>query len=397
MNPSVSDPVITPLPKEAPVAASRKLFTIGLPAASDPADHRFALTPEGAQQLIENGFEIVMQRGAAAPIHYPDSRYAECGVKIVERAQAWSADIVIQLSRVNRADVAMMRRGAMLLTLLKPLQATRDDIKALLEAHIITVALDMVEDMDGNRPFADILAEITGRAAIVGAVSLLADSFGGKGILLGGVTGVVPCEVTVIGSGRAARAAAGSAFGNGALVRMFDNDIYSLRRAERDLNCRVVTSALHRRVLLNALRTADVVINTPVEPAMVFDTEAIATMKKGVIIFDLTERAGADFPGVTKCCVGPDMAIPTLKGTQRRVCYTNVVNAVARTTAMALSNSLLTMLTRLVDCDGMTNALRLLPGVRSAVVTFFGKPVNADVAKKAGVRQADINIFLTLS
>lgn len=397
MTTSASDPVITPLPKEAPVAASRKLFTIGLPAAADPADHRFPLTPEGAQQLIENGFEIVMQRGAAARIHYPDSRYAECGVRIVERQQAWSADIVIQLSRVSRSDVAMMRRGAMLLTLLKPLQATSDDIRALLEAHIITVALDMVEDMDGNRPFADILAEITGRAAIVSAVSLLADSFGGKGILLGGVTGVVPCEVTVIGSGRAARAAASSAFGNGALVRMFDNDIYSLRRAERDLNCRVVTSALHRRVLLNALRTADVVINTPVEPTLVFDAEAIATMKQGVIIFDLTDRRGADFPGVTRCCVGPDMATPSIQGTQRRVCYTNAVNAVARTTAMALSNSLLTMLTRLVDCDGMTNALRLLPGIRCAVVTFFGKPVNADVARKAGVRQADINIFLTLS
>lgn len=396
MTTSATDNVITPMPKEAAVARGRRLFSIGLPASTDPTDHRFALTPEGARQLIERGYEIIMERGAAASIHYPDDRYAECGVIIAERTRAWSADIVIQLSRVRRADVALMRRGAMLLTLLKPLRATRDDIKALLDAHIITVALDMIEDTAGNRPFADIMAEIDGRAAIVSAVSLLTDSFGGKGILLGGVTGVVPCEVTVIGSGIAASAAARTAAGNGALVRMFDDDIYSLRRAEHHLDCRIITSALHRRVLLNALRTADVVINTPTASPLSFDTEAMAAMKKGVLIFDLTERAGADFPGVATRSIGLEPGISTAP-TARRICYINASNAVARTTAMALSNTLLTMLSHIIDCDGMTNALRLLPGVRCAVVTFLGKPVNGDVARKAGMRHADINLFLTLS
>lgn len=389
---TVADPVIIPQPKQASIGSPRKLFTIGLPASSDSTDHRFPLTPEGARLLVDRGFEILMQRSAADSIHYTDTQYTECGVRIVERSQAWGADIVIHLSRVKRSDVAMMRRGAMLLTLLRPLRATADDIRALLSAHIVTIGLDLIEDSFGNRPFADILAEIAGRAAIVSAVGLLSDSFGGKGILLGGATGVIPCEVTVIGSGIAARAAAAAAAGNGALVRMFDNDIYSLRCAERELGCRVVSSALHPRVLLNAMRSADVVVYAPAETSVKFPDGALSALKRGVLIFDLTDRPGADFPGIAVSEVCADTQVQP-----RPTCYLNASNAVARTTAMAVSNTLLTMLSGLLDCDGMTNALRLLPGVRAAVLTFLGKPVNKDIAAKAGIRQTDINIFLTLS
>lgn len=390
--------VIIPQPQEAAMDTPRKLFTIGLPAPSDPTDHRFPLTPEGARQLTDRGFEILMQRGAAATIHYTDAQYAECGVQLVEATRAWGADIVIQLARVSRADVGRMRRGAMLLTLIRPLRAAADDIKALLEQHIVTIALDLIEDTRGNLPFADILAEIAGRAAIVSAVSLLADSLGGKGILLGGATGVVPCEVTVIGSGIAARAAAAAAVGNGALVRMFDDDIYSLRCAEHFLGSGVVTSALHPRVLVNALRSADVVVYATESRQAPLSEEALSAMKRGVLIFDLTDRPGAAFPGITACNIGAGLdALPLAGDTQRRLCYLNAHNAVARTTAMALSNTLLTMLSDLLDCEGMTNAMRLLPGVRTAVLTFMGKPVNKEIARRAGMRQADINIFLTLS
>ena len=149
---------------------------------------------------------------------------------------------------------AAIAAEAMLLTLLHPSMQDPATIAVLLKRSITAIALDLVEDRRGMTPFADILSEIDGRAAVALASSMLADPTAGKGILLGGVTGIVACETTIIGSGIAACAAARSAAGLGATVRMFDNDVYSLRRAIRELGQQVIGSALHPHVLHNALR-----------------------------------------------------------------------------------------------------------------------------------------------
>ena len=209
--------------------------------------------------------------------------------------------------------------------------------------------------------------------------------------------GIVPCEVTVIGSGISACAAARSADGAGALVRMFDHDVYRLRRAERQLGGRVVTSALHPRVLSNALRTADVVIYTGVNPLPVFDRETVDLMKRGVIIFDLTSDCGRAFPSVPTIDLALASPLDISLTEPSRACYINAGSAVARTAAMALSNTFITMLRDLVDCEGVTNALKLLPGLQCAALTFLGKPVSAEVARKVGMRHVDVNIYLTLS
>ncbi|MDE5805751.1 MAG: hypothetical protein K2H58_05760, partial [Paramuribaculum sp.] len=373
------------------------LFSIGLPRCTDPGERRFPLTPEGAGMLVEQGFQIWMQEGAAETIHYTDNQYASKGVRICGRDEALRADIVMHLAPLQPADIRKMRRGALLLTLSSMCRLTAATVRTLLERAIITVAIDLIHDSHGNSPFADILAEIDGRAAMARASSLLADSVHGKGILLGGVAGIVPCEVTVIGSGISACAAARSADGAGALVRMFDHDVYRLRRAERQLGGRVVTSALHPRVLSNALRTADVVIYTGVNPLPVFDRETVDLMKRGVIIFDLTSDCGRAFPSVPTIDLALASPLDISLTEPSRACYINAGSAVARTAAMALSNTFITMLRDLVDCEGVTNALKLLPGLQCAALTFLGKPVSAEVARKVGMRHVDVNIYLTLS
>lgn len=386
-----------PLEQPLATATSRRRLTIGLPACNDGAERRFPLTPEGSAMLIDKGFEIVMEAGAAASIHYADSQYAASGVSIASRHEALRCDIVMHMAPMSCADIRNMRRGAMLLTLSSICRLTADTVRALLDRSILTIAVDLVKDERGNRPFADILSEIDGRAAMARASSLLADSVHGKGILLGGVAGIVPCEVTVIGSGIAACAAARSADGAGALVRMFDNDVYRLRRAERELDNRVVTSALHPRVLENALRTADVVIYTGVSPVPVIDARTIALMKRGVIIFDLTADCGKAFPSVPAIDLALASPLDISLTEPSRACYINAGSAAARTAAMALSNTFNTMLSSITDCDGLTNALKLLPGLQCAALTFFGKPVNPDIARIAGMRHVDLNIYLTLS
>lgn len=393
----------SPTPQEQPsaTACARKRLTIGLPSSSDASERRFPLTPEGAGILVEQGFTVNIQEGAGKPIHYTDRQYAACGASITSRGEALRSDVVIHLSPLQPCDVMQMRRGAMLLTLLQPWRQTAEGIRALLSRAIMGVALDLVEDRRGNRPFAEILAEVAGRASVAIGSSLLADAVHGKGILLGGIAGVVPCEATVIGSGIAACAAARSALGNGAIVRMFDNDTYSLRNACRELGPGLIASALHPRVVRSALRTADIVICGELSPETrafsTFDSEVVSEMKKGVIIFDLSHRCGNTFPSLRCVDLASMSPLDLDPMNTSRVVYVNAGSAVPRTSAMALSNTFITMFSDILSCDGVINTLRLVPGIQKAVFTFMGKTVNAEIAAIARMRPLDISIFLTLS
>lgn len=389
-----------PTPLEEPVAVrqSRRLFTIGLPKCiNDLAERRFPLTPEGAGILVEQGFDVIMEQGAADTIHYTDTQYTAAGVRVATRREALGCDIVMHLAPMDPADIRRMRRGAMLLTLSSLRKLTQSYVRALLDHGVLAIAIDLIEDDRGNRPFADILAEIDGRAAMARAAALLADSVHGKGILLGGVAGIVPCEVTVIGAGIAGCAAARAAYGAGAMVRLFDHDVYRLRQAERELGGMVVSSALHPRVLAGALRSADVVVYAGVDPGMTVDSRQAEQMKRGVIVFDLTDCPGRAFASIPTIDLALASPLDISPDGPSRACYVNAGSAAARTAAMALSNTFITMLSQMSTCDGVTNALKLQPGLQHAALTFMGRPVNRTVALVAGVRLVDISIFLTLS
>lgn len=385
----------TPLEQLLEIAVNRNQISIGLPKSDNPADRRFPLTPEAAKMLVDKGFIVKMQEGGAQSIHYTDYRYQQCGVDIVERGEALKCDIVISLSAIDPIDARLLRRGAMLFTMFD--SAVKDErmLKMLIHNNITTVALDLVEDGRGNRPFSDILSEISGRASIALASSLLADPEHGKGILLGGIAGIVPCEVTILGSGMDACAAASSAIGLGAMVRMFDNDVYRLRAALRGLGPGVSGSALHPHVLQGALRSADVVIATDLRPGLTISADVVDDMKKGVIIFDL-DSIHPTFPSLPQ--IDPGYGItPADTDIGIRPCYVHPENGVPRTAAMALSNALLTMLNDFTACDGSVNALMLTRGMQKAALTFMGKPVNTTVARITGMRHVDIKLIIQFS
>lgn len=386
---------LTPQPQPCDTLTERRRLTIGLPACRDASERRFPLTPEAAGRLVEAGFEVKVENGAGAPINYTDEQYAAAGVTVTSRADALTADVVVSVAALSAADAARLRRNSVLLTLTAPTLRSPETAAELLKRKILTLALDLLRDREGNTPIADILAEIDGRASVALAASLLADPRRGKGILLGGVAGVIPCEVTIIGSGIAAVAAARSAAGLGAVVRMFDDDIYSLRRAAMQLGQGVITSVLHPKVLSGAFRSADVVVVTA--DNFKAGSSLSAVMKRGVVVMDLTHGHGRAFPAmraIDLATVSASDPSATLPG---RLCLTNAGSAVARTAAMALSNSLITLLQRIGSCDCSASMLRIGPEIRCAALTFMGHPVNRMMAEAVGTGPVDISIFLTLS
>lgn len=390
----------------------RTRATIGLPKCFNRAEKRFPLTPEAVGALTRMGFAVKMEAGAAAYIHYSDEAYVNAGAHICSREDTLQSDIVIHLAPLAISDIRRLRRGAMLMSLANfSRKGAEEVIKELLSRRIINIAIDLVRDGQDNRPFGDILSEIAGRSAMTIAASMLADPVNGKGILLGGIAGVIPCEVTVIGSCLAAGAAARSAMGLGATVRLFDDDVYRLRTALRQLGGGVIGSSLHPRVLESALRTADIVVVTGRDRELPIDGDVTALLKRNALIFDLSETPGKAFPKLIpvdlgeldthKCnsATGFSM-VNELNGGEaacRRYCFINPGSTVPRTAAMALSDTFIMLLNQIADADGSGTRLPITPGLQQAVLTFMGKAVNQTVADLAGIRYTDINILLSLS
>ncbi len=182
---------LTPLPSPLEAATCRRRLTIGLPKCMTRSERRFPLTPEAARNLTERGFCLLMEPGAAESIHYPDGAYSKGGVRFVTRRETLQADIVIHLAPLSVPDIGQLRKGALLLTLANfGRREGQEVVRRLLERRVINIAIDLIVDGYGHRPFADVMAEVSGRAAVTIASGMMADSERGKGILMGGVAGV---------------------------------------------------------------------------------------------------------------------------------------------------------------------------------------------------------------
>lgn len=399
-----------PMEEAVATASPRRRVQIGLPKCANRAEKRFPLTPEAVAALTARGFKVLIEEGAASSIHYPDSAYVKAGARKAGRAETLGADIVIHLAPLDVADIRLLRKGAMLLTLANlDRPNAREVIEQLLARRVINIAIDRIRDEQGNLPFGDILSELNGRSALTIAAAMLADPVNGKGILLGGIAGVIPCEVTIIGSCLAACAAARSAMGLGAVVRLFDDDVYRLRTALRQLGGGVIGSSIHPHALENALRSADIIVITGAGHPLPLEGKIDGVLKRKVLIFDLSEAPGCALPGMKPVDMGAFDDSQGTSGTtyalfnreadssSPRPCFVNAGSAVPRTTAMALSDTFITLLSRIADCGGAGTMLPLTPGLQGAVLTFMGKAVNEDVARLAGVRCTDIRLLLSLS
>lgn len=409
-----------PIPLEAPVetATRQRRASIGLPKCLNRSEKRFPLTPEAVAALTRHGFSVLFEEGAADSIHYSDAAYLKAGARRVGRLETLQADIVIHLAPLAVADIRLLRRGALLLSLANFTRGNaKEVILELMHRRIINIAIDLIRDDAGNRPFGDILSEINGRSALTLAAAMLADPVNGKGILLGGIAGVIPCEVTIIGSCLAACSAARSALGLGAMVRLFDDDVYRLRTALRQLGGGVIGSSIHPHALENALRSADILVITGEGNQLPVEGNVDCILKRKVLVFDLSDHPGTALRGLVPVDLGEFGQDADLRASAyallndrmaasaddpaarplRRPCFVNSGSAVPRTTAMALSDTFITLLNHISSCEGTGAILPLTPGLQEATLTFMGKAVNTEVARLAEVRHTDIRILLSLS
>lgn len=342
--------------------------------------------------------EVCIETNVGEAINYSNERYASAGAKIVSRAETLRCDIVIYPGMLHAKEAMLMKRRSILLTLMRNRQVNAETAQVLLHNFTTVIALDFVRDSHGKFPLADILGEVSGRAAITMASSYLSTAAGGKGILLGGVAGVNPCEVVILGTGMSALAAARSAIGLGAMVRLFDNDQYCLRTATAELGPAVIGSTLHPMVLGHALLSADIVVATRLNRPFSFEASMIDNMKQGAVIVDLNDHNGRSnvFPELR--CVDVSKSFLDIDIVSSRVCFINPGNAVPRTAAMAATNDIIPVFDRLFGTGtGLMNVFKSDAGLRNAIVMFSGRIVHPAVAGQLGVKSVDINLMLSFS
>lgn len=377
------------------VSQQNHALCIGLPKESCEKEKRFVLTPEAVALLVNAGHRVIMEASAGIGINYSDLLYAEAGAEVTEqRAEVFLADIVLKVSPLTAEEAGMLKPGSTIISLLQPQYQNTEVLQLLMQKRAIAIAFDKIKNDTGECSFADCLDEVDGRAAVIVAAGLLTNLYGGKGILMGGIPGVFPAEVVVIGAGLSGRAAICAARGLGALVKLFDENISRLRMALDTCGQPLFTSNLHPNVLTNAFRSADVVIGTSCDMTHRLSEQLIRQMKKGALLIDLCIDKGGCFE-TSLCPNKPKDSIFEKYGVLH-YCLSSVGSAVARTASMALSNLLVPILLEIGECQGVENMIKRERGFRDAVYLFNTKIVNSDIAHRFNLPYCDISLFINM-
>lgn len=376
---------------------NRNSFTIGIPREEDELEKRLALTPEAVDMLTERGFCVFVEEGAGIGINYSDTAYSEAGAEICSKKTAFNADLVMKIAPPTDEEVSLMKRKASVYSALDIARISATTIQAMSDKMISAVGYELMNDGQ-TFPVRNAISEIEGVAAISVASEFLSNERGGKGVLLGGVPGVSPTEIVIIGAGVAGTIAARAALALGATVKIFDNDIMKLRKLQNDLGLCVFTSVLHPNVLINAFKSADVVIgamryiNNPVR--QIISEDVVKSMKKGALIIDLRINQGGCFE--TTCYLPEDHPCIFEKHGVMHYCKPNVSSRVARTTSMSLSNIFTPMIIGISEHGGIIGSARTNQLFRSGLYMYSGKLVNSYVARHFNQTSNDIDLYLTI-
>ena len=380
------------------VNKTHSALTIGVPKENTRFEKRLALTPEAVAILVDEGHKVIVEAGAGSSINYSDNYYSESGAYIVDSpAEVFEASLILKISPPTLQEVRMMRPRATVFSFLQQPMLSATVLEAMSAKRINALAYDLVYDQDGTSPFATAMSEIEGASAVTLAAELMSNANGGKGILMGGVPGVSPTEVVIVGAEVAGTIAARSALGLGAMVKVFDNDISKLRLMEHNLGRTLFTSTLQPNVMRNSFRSADVLIgameyiNKPHRDRI--SADLIRELKNGAIVIDLRLAQGGCFETTMEACIP---GAPTMfeKYGVLHFCEMSISSRVARTSSIALSNIFASLFLKMASGGGLVGLAQSDRGFSSGFYMFSGKMVNAYVANLFNFSVNDIGLFL---
>jgi alanine dehydrogenase len=372
---------------------SHKLY-IGIPKEMEHFEKRVCLTPEAVALLVNNGHEIIVEAGAGINAKFSDQEYSEAGAKIGYSPQeVFAADIVLKIEPPTLTEISYMKQGKTLISALQTGKLTADFIHAINKSKTTGIAFELIEDKVGGMPVVRAMSEIAGSTVMLIAAEYL-NSNNGKGIILGGITGVPPTSVVILGAGTVAEFAARTAIGLGAEVKVFDNQVYKLRRLKHDLGLQIYTSTIDTITLRKQLQEADVVIGSlrsdEGSPCVVTE-EMVAEMKPNSVIIDVSIDQGGCF----ETSRITDHQNPVFrKYDVIHYCVPNIASRVARTATTALSNIFTPILLQIADKGGVEDMIYSKEWFMKGIYTYKGNLTNPYIAKKFNLKYKDMSLIL---
>ena len=371
-------------------------MSIGMPHDYRDGEKRIALTPEAVKILTDAGHEVFMERGAGTEAGFADVDYSNNGAVVSDTPDTvFGCDILIKIAPFTQNEASRLRSGQTVISFMNAATLGEETLSVMMRKRVTAMASEMIKDSDGMLPVMESMSEISGITSVLLASEYLSTTSGGKGVMLGGVTGVTPTEVVIIGANTAGEYAARAALGLGAIVKIFDSSVHRLRNFQNQLGQRLYTSTFHPQVLQKALRSADVLIgalSTDILMPWFYVTEdMVQGMKRGSVIIDLSVDTG----GCVETAEPRALKDPIYeKHGVIHFSAWNLPSRVPKTASIALSNVFRPLMQDIADAGGVTPMLKFNNGLRSGVYIYNGILTSEVLGQKFGILSKDINLLL---
>lgn len=402
---SVSNPSFGDLAREASLQPQEKLvrvsdamnsLSIGIPKEITYQENRVPLSPMAVQLLVDQGHSIQLESGCGEKANFTDLDYSSAGGEIlVDKESIFKNDIILKVAPPTDDEIGYMKPSQILISALQMVRTKESMVKQLISKNITAIGYELIRDDEGALPIMRCMSEIAGRSSVLIAAEYLSNFNEGKGELFGGIPGVQPTKVVIIGAGAVGDYAAQAAIGLGASVKLFDNNINKLRRIEKNLGSRISSSTIIPKTLAKAISECDVAIGALRSPLgyspCVVTEEMVTQMRDQAIIIDVSIDQGGCFETSNPT----DHQNPVFeKHNVLHYCVPNIPSRYSRTASYALSNIFTHLLSSISSDGGFETYLKYHEGLRAGVYLYKGKLTNKLIANRFNLPSSEIEFLL---
>lgn len=370
---------------------------IGIPKETAYQENRIALIPEAVSVLVNNGHDVVVETKAGDGSKFTDKDYSEAGAKIAyDRAEVFKAPVVIKSAPVVEDDLPFLQLNQ---TIISPIHISllkKGLIDKMMEKRITALGFENLKDDSGTYPIVRSMSEIAGGAVMLIAGQYLGSSIdGGKGVLLGGISGIPPTKVIIIGAGVVGEFATRTALALGASVKVFDNNVYRLKRLQNNLGVRVWTSVIEPKILAKQLKTCEVAVgalsNENGRSPIVVTEDMVMAMRPGAVIIDVSIDRGGCFETSE---ITTHQHPVFRKHDVIHYCVPNIASGFARTASQAISNVLMPLLLDAGDVGGIEEMLWHNFNLRHGIYLYKGHLTNFYISQRFDLKYTDLNLLI---
>ena len=379
------------------VAGKSQKLRIGIPQETTLQENRVAIVPNSIRILKGYGHDVLVESKAGESSSFSDQDYSEAEAEITsDRKKVFECHILIKTQPPTLEEIELMQVGQILISPLPLPIISKEYIQKLQEKKVYALAMEYIQAEDGTYPIVRMMSEIAGMVAMLTGADLLTKASGGRGVLLGGISGVPPAKVVILGAGVVGEHATRTALGLGASVRIFDNDVYKIMRLQNQIGRPLHSSALNPVYLGYQLLSADVVIGAihskNGRAPIIVTEEMVSKMKEGAVIIDVSIDQGGCF----ETSEVTTLKKPTfIKHEVIHYCVPNIASNVARTASISVSNIVTPIVLQFCNNRDITRLFYNNPGIRNGVYIYQGKLTNNYLAKRYDLKFTDLNLILT--